>query len=79
MVHKAFADSFVVMKVNWSPENKNEDFLGQYPESEGYPDLFILDSDGGFLAQQGTGVLEEGKSYDEQKMLDFAAKWKKAA
>lgn len=77
VIHSAFADSFVVMKVNFSPENKNEAFLGKYPKSEGYPDFFILDSDGTLLAQQGTAELELDRSYDPEKMMAFALKWKK--
>lgn len=76
-VQAAFDESFVVSKINWSDENKNEDFLGQYPKAEGYPHFYILDSDGSFLESQGTAVLEKDKSYDPEKMLAFAEKWKK--
>lgn len=74
-VGAAFAAAFVILKVNYSDDNKNEDFLGAYPESEGYPDFFILDSSGAFLAQQGTGELEEERSYNRDRMLAFARQW----
>lgn len=73
-VQKAFDDSFVVSKINWSDENKNEDFLGQYPKADGYPHFYILESDGTFLESQGTAVLEKDKSYDPEIMLAFAEK-----
>lgn len=76
-VQAAFDESFVVSKINYSDENKNEDFLGQYPKAEGYPHFYILESDGTFLESQGTAVLEKDKSYDPEKMLAFAGKWKK--
>ena len=77
-VHEAFAESFLLMKVNYSPENKNTEFLERFPQSEGYPDFFILESDGSFIEQQGTAVLEKDRSYDPEKMLAFAHKWKKS-
>jgi len=48
-------DNFVVFKVNWSPENKNEKFLSQYPKVAGYPHIFILEKDGKFLFSKNTG------------------------
>lgn len=76
-VRSAFEASFVIVKVNWSRENENTAFLAQFPQSNGYPDFFVLESDGRFLAQQRTDVLEQGESYDEKKMLVFANRWRK--
>ena len=76
--HDAFAASFVVMKVNYSPENKNETFLSKYPPAEGYPDFQILESDGTFLAHQGTEPLEEGRSYNQDRLVAFAEQWRKS-
>lgn len=76
-VQAAFDETFVVMKVNYSDENKNEDFLSQYPKVAGYPHFIILDSDGTFIGEQGTADLEKGKSYDQKKMLAFAEEWRK--
>jgi len=65
----------VVLKVNYSDENENKDFLGKYPKIRGYPHLFVLDSDGKLLHSQGTAELEEGKGYNEQKVMAFLSKW----
>ena len=73
----AFDQSFVVSKINYSDENKNEDFLSQFPKAEGYPHFYILESDGSFLASQGTADLEKNKSYNPKKMIAFAEKWQK--
>ncbi len=67
--------AFVVLKVNYSEDNKNEAFLAAYPEVPGYPHLFVLDTDGAFLHSQGTGDLEEGKSYSEAALRKFIAEW----
>jgi hypothetical protein len=62
--------------VNFSEENRNQAFLKKYPAAEGYPHLFVLDSEGKLLDSQGTAVLEEGKGYSEKAILEFLAKWK---
>lgn len=66
---------FLIMKVNWSRENKNESFLGQYPRIPGYPHIYVLEKDGSFLHSQDTVELEEGRSYNEQAILDFLDRW----
>lgn len=74
-VAAALAKNYVIMKVNFSGENENKEFLKKFPKAEGYPHLYVLESDGTFLHSQGTAVLEEGKGYSEKAMLDFLAKW----
>ena len=66
---------YVMMKVNFSEENRNQDFLSHYPKVPAYPHLFVLDADGKLLHAQGTGVLEKGRSYDPEKMAAFLKAW----
>ena len=63
------------MKVNYGSKNRNEDFLKKYPKVPAYPHFLVLDSDGKFLHSQGTGELEEKKSYNEKVFLSFLTKW----
>lgn len=67
--------NFVVVKVNYSKENKNEKFLGQFPKIDGYPHIFVLDGEGKFLHSQGTGDLETGDHHDHDKVLTFLKEW----
>jgi thioredoxin-related protein len=67
--------NFVVVKVNYSKENKNEKFLSQYPKIPGYPHLFVLETNGKFLHSQGSGDLESGDHHDHDKVLEFLKKW----
>ena len=67
--------NFVSVKINFSDDNPNEAVLSRYGPIEGYPHIFVLDSDGKFLHSQGTGVLESGKSYELEKMTTFLVKW----
>ena len=71
--------NFVTVKINFSDENANEAVLSRYPPAEGYPHIFVLESDGKFLHSQGTAVLESGKSYDLEKMNEFLTQWAPAA
>jgi thiol:disulfide interchange protein len=67
--------NYVLVKINYSEENRNEKLLGQYPRIPGYPHLFVLDQNGKLLHSQNTGALEEGKSYNLQRFLAFLRKW----
>ena len=75
-IKSLLAENFIIVKINFSKENKNEKFLFQYPAIEGYPHFFVLDSDGKLLHSQNTGDLEKDKDYDKDKFLDFLNKWK---
>jgi thiol:disulfide interchange protein len=67
---------YVTVKINWSPENKNEAVLSKYPKISGYPHLFVLDKNGALLHSQNTGLLEDGKtSYDLEKFTAFLNQW----
>jgi thioredoxin-related protein len=68
--------TFVVLKVNFSDENKNPAFFKEYPQIKGYPAFIILDHKKQFLALQNTGDLESGNSYSKDAMLTFINKWK---
>lgn len=67
--------SFVMVKVNFSEDNKNEQVLSRYPEIQGYPHIFVLDRDGKLLHSQDTAELEDGKSYNLAKFTAFLQKW----
>lgn len=75
-VREALAREFVMMKVNMSEENRNEEFLGQFPEIPGYPHLFVLDQSGALLQSQGTAELEQERSYSVEAFLALIEKWK---
>lgn len=74
-VARALRRGFLLMKVNFGPKNANEAFLRQYPKIDGYPHLFVLESDGTFLHSQDTYPLEEGRSYSKGRILRFLEAW----
>jgi thioredoxin-related protein len=72
---------YVVVKVNFSKENKNEKVLAKYPKVAGYPHLFVLDETGKVLKSQNTSTLEnkkgQPKGHDKEKVFAFLKKWAK--
>ena len=62
---------YVWLKVNYSPQNRNEALLSRWPRIKGYPHLFVLDAEGRVLCSQPSAELEAGKDYDEAKFLAF--------
>lgn len=67
--------TYLWVKINYSPENKNEKFLAGYPKIQGYPHLFVLDEKGKLLHSQDTGLLEEGSGYSLEKVNTFLKTW----
>lgn len=70
------ADHYVLVKVNVSEGNMNDEFLSQFPEAAGYPHIYILDRDGTFLHSQDTVELEDGgQSYVPEVFIAFLQEW----
>jgi thiol:disulfide interchange protein len=74
-VGKQLRDGFVVVKVNWSPENENVRFLAAYPPIPGYPHFFVLESNGTYLHSQRPDAFTQGNNYDRSKLLAFLKQW----
>ena len=70
-VRNLLAERYIVVKVNWSPQNRNEKLLSRYPKPSGYPHFYVLDASGKLLVSQPSGELEAGKDYDEARVLAF--------
>ncbi|HKC64497.1 MAG TPA: thioredoxin family protein [Pyrinomonadaceae bacterium] len=67
--------NFIMVKINYSDENKNIEVLSRYPEIPGYPHLFVLDTNGKFLYSKNTGELEEGRGYNLERFMAFLKEW----
>jgi thioredoxin-related protein len=74
-IAKFLSEKYVVVKVNFSPENENKEVLSKFPKIPGYPHLFVLDSTGKLLQSQDTGLLETGDHHDHDKVMAFLKKW----
>lgn len=73
--------NYVVVKVNYSKENKNEATLAQldFPQRFGFPVFVILNGEGKRIHTQNSSYLEQGKGYSVEKIVDFLKGWTPAA
>ena len=67
--------NYVMVKINYSEENENQEVLSRYPKITGYPHIFILDAHGKLLHSENTAELEQGSSYNLKKFLSFLEQW----
>lgn len=76
-VNSYLKNNYLYYHLNTSKENKNEAVFKKYaPEGEklGYPFFVVLDGNGKVVTIQESGSLEQGKGYNENKVLDFLKK-----
>jgi Highly conserved protein containing a thioredoxin domain len=76
-ISQALKDGYVLVLVNYSKENKNEEAISQLqnPTRFGFPVFVVLNADGRVIHIQDSGYLEEGKSYSKEKLLRFIKLW----
>jgi thioredoxin-related protein len=68
---------FVIYHLNYSRENMNAPIFARYgyPQRFGFPVFIILDQNGNRIHTQNSEYLEQGKSYSEQRVMDFLLQW----
>ena len=79
---KSFIDqNYVVVHVNYSPENKNLETLASldYPQRFGFPVFVILDAEGQRIHTQNSAYLEDGKGHSKEKIQQFLQQWAPSA
>jgi thiol:disulfide interchange protein len=68
---------YVLLRINYSKENKNPEVLASlgYPQRFGFPVLLVLNQNGERLHTQDTALLELDKGYDPEKVSRFLLNW----
>jgi thioredoxin-related protein len=68
---------FVVYHLNYSKENTNKAVFAKYgyPQRFGFPVFIILDTSGNLIHIQDSEYLEQGRSYNKQKVFEFLLQW----
>ena len=81
IINTFFQDNFVVLKVNYRKENRNEEVLAElgFPQRFGFPVFVILDGEGKRIHTQNTAFLEKDGGYDQQTVLRFLHNWSPGA
>lgn len=80
-IDSAIQADYIVYHLNWSPQNKNYEIFKKYgfPIRFGFPVFLILDADGNLIHTENSSYLEEGKSYNRKKIMEFFENWRPAA
>ena len=73
-ISKVIADNYIPVKLNYSPENKNEaaNVLLGNPARFGFPVFVIIEGTGKVLHIQDSALLESGQGYDQKKVAGFS-------
>ena len=84
-ISQVVEENFVYIHVNYNPrKQEGEEKLQQAkrvlqrlnnPARFGFPVFVVLDSEGKVLHIQDSSFLEEGKSYNQEKVLRFLKNW----
>ena len=77
LLKKLLTANYVYYHLNYSPENKNLDYLKKlgYPQRFGFPVFVVLDAEGKQLHTQDSALLEKGNGYDSEKVKSFLRNW----
>lgn len=69
--------NFVIVRVNYDKKDKNKEIFKrlEFPQRFGFPVLVILNKDGKRIHTQNSAFLEEGKSYNKKKIIQFLNNW----
>lgn len=68
--------NYVHVKVYFGKDDPiNREFIKKFPPVDGIPHYFVYDFDGNFLHSQDTEELEEGESYNYDRLFSFLAQW----
>ncbi len=71
-VKTALDRNFVTVEVYYGEKNLNSAFFSTLPRAAGYPQFWVLSSDGKVIHTVNTSILEDGiDSYDKDKFLHF--------
>ena len=72
---------YIIYHLNYSPENKNLQLLAKYgyPQRFGFPVFLVLDENGNRIHTQNSSYLEQGRSYNKHKVMEFLEQWNKKA
>jgi len=76
-IMKIISENYISVKLNYDPTNKNlpsNEFL-ENPARFGFPVFIIVDGKGKVLHIQDSGLLEEGKGYNKEKVVGFFNNW----
>lgn len=74
-VYQALHSKYVLLKVNVSDINENDDFMKALPPVLGYPHMYVSTASGKMLLSKDTAELQDNDGYSTKYWLDFLQQW----
>jgi thioredoxin-related protein len=74
-VFQALHSQYVLLKINVSDSNENNEFMKSLPPVLGYPHMYISTAQGKMLLSKDTGELLADNNYSKTHWLSFLTKW----
>lgn len=74
-VYKALHNKYVLLKINVSDSNENNDFMKALPPVLGYPHMYVSTANGKMLLSKDTAELLDNDGYSTEYWLEFLHKW----
>jgi len=74
-VYQALHSKYVLLKVNVSDTNENDDFMKALPPVLGYPHMYVSTASGKMLLSKDTAELQDNDGYSTKYWLAFLQQW----
>jgi thiol:disulfide interchange protein len=74
-VYKELHSKYVLLKINVSDTNENDDFMKALPPVLGYPHMYVSTASGKMLLSKDTAELQDNNGYSTEYWLDFLQQW----
>lgn len=74
-VYKALHSQYVLLKINVSDSNDNNDFMKSLPPVLGYPHMYVSTAQGKMILSKDTAELLDGNNYSKSQWLSFLSDW----
>jgi len=74
-VYQALHSQYVLLKINVSDSNENNDFMESLPPVLGYPHMYVSTAQGKMILSKDTAELLSGNNYSREQWFSFLSKW----
>jgi len=74
-IYQALHSQYVLLKINVSDSNENNDFMESLPPVLGYPHMYVSTAQGKMILSKDTAELLNDNNYSREQWLSFLSKW----
>ena len=78
-VYQALHGQYVLLKINVSDSNENNNFMASLPPVLGYPHMYVSTAQGKMILSKDTAELLDDNNYSKTQWLNFLQQWSVSA